>query len=332
LRENDEAVLRASVAAIRALPPLHVDEYDATPALLNLAHDEKQPADLRIEALAALPSRQTTLDNSSFEFLKANLESQKSSQQRSSAAFVLSRQKLSGEQLLSLTDELKQVGPMEVFKLLPAFDRATNETVGLKLIDSLKESKAAASLRTETLTNHISRFPESVKKKAGEFLASLATDAEAQKKHVDRLMEDLKGGDIRRGQVIFNGSKAQCSTCHAIGYQGGHVGPDLTKIGQVRTERDLIEAIVYPSATFVRSYEPMIVSTKSDEDYNGILKKDAPDEIILVTGPNAEVRITRNDVKEMRPGAVSLMPQGLDTQLTKQEMADLIAFLKATRW
>jgi putative heme-binding domain-containing protein len=113
---------------------------------------------------------------------------------------------------------------------------------------------------------------------------------------------------------------------------GGHVGPDLTSIGQVRTERDLLESIVYPSASFVRSYEPLIVHTRSDEEYSGVIKKDGEEEIELTTGPNAEVRIARSDITEMRPGTVSVMPAGLDQQLTPQELADLLAFLKATKW
>jgi len=335
LGEDDGAILRADIAAIRTLTPLAADgkKLNMIPGLTRLACNEKLPEDLRVEALAALPSRYWVLDEVTFGFLCQSLEPQKPLQQRNSAAFVLVHQMLTDRQLTWLAaEEIKRVGPMEVLKLLPAFERSTNEAVGLKLIESLKESKAAASLRAEILTNRIAKFPASVKKAADEFLASLNTDAAAQRKHIDELLAGLKDGDIRRGQAIFNSSKAACSACHAIGYAGGHVGPDLTNIGKARTERDLLEAIVYPSASFVRSFDPMIVSTKSDEDYSGILKKDSADEIILVTGPNAEVKIARADIKEMRPGAVSVMPQGLDTQLTKQELTDLVTFLKATKW
>jgi putative heme-binding domain-containing protein len=74
------------------------------------------------------------------------------------------------------------------------------------------------------------------------------------------------------------------------------------------------------------------VRTKSDEDYNGVLRKDSPDEVILATGPTTEVRIARSDIADMRPSTVSVMPTGLEQQLTKQELADLVAFLKATKW
>ena len=88
---------------------------------------------------------------------------------------------------------------------------------------------------------------------------------------------------------------------------------------------------MYPSVSFVRGYEPMIVVTKSGEDYSGVLRKDAPDEVVLATGPNTTVRIARSDIVEMRPGAVSVMPQGLDAQLSKGELADLIAFLQSLK-
>ena len=46
----------------------------------------------------------------------------------------------------------------------------------------------------------------------------------------------------------------------------------------------------------------------------------------------AENSIARADIVDMRPGTVSVMPAGLDQQLSHQELADLIAFLKATKW
>jgi len=128
---------------------------------------------------------------------------------------------------------------------------------------------------------------------------------------------------------VFNGSKAACASCHAIGYLGGQVGPDLTRIGKVRTERDLLEAIAFPSASFVQSYEPVLVATTDGRVFNGLVRGDTPEELVLATGPDEEARIPRDDIEAMQPGTVSVMPSGLDQQLTRQELADLIAFLRA---
>ena len=112
---------------------------------------------------------------------------------------------------------------------------------------------------------------------------------------------------------------------------GGNVGPDLTKVGQVRSERDLLEAIVYPSASLIRSNEPVVVATADGKVLNGLLRNETSDEILLVTGANQEARIPRADIEEIRPSSVSVMPAGLDQQLSTQELADLVAFLRACR-
>ena len=49
--------------------------------------------------------------------------------------------------------------------------------------------------------------------------------------------------------------------------------------------------------------------------------------MVLQTGAAAIERIARSDVAAIEPGTVSLMPQGYDTVLSPQELADLVAFL-----
>ena len=68
-------------------------------------------------------------------------------------------------------------------------------------------------------------------------------DAGAQRKHIEELLPLIAKGDIRRGHGVFYSAKASCSACHRLGYAGGTTGPELTHIGQTRTERDLLEAI-----------------------------------------------------------------------------------------
>jgi putative heme-binding domain-containing protein len=264
--------------------------------------------------------------------VRANLNPDVPLHLRNNATAILGRAKLSDAQFIELTQELRKSGPLEIGKLVELFEKGTSESVGQALVAALKEARGIAGVHPDRLKQVLSKYPETVRDQAKEVLAALNEDAAKQAATIDQLLPKLTDGDVRRGQAIFNSTRAACSSCHAIGYLGGNLGPDLTRIGQVRTERDLLEAIVYPSASFVRSYEPFIVTTKNGDDFNGVLRKDAPDEIILGTGPGAEMHIARMDLAEMRPGKVSVMPQGLNEQLTQQEVADLLAFLKATRW
>lgn len=327
-----EPVLRAVVAAVRAVPAPKTNATDFTPALLGVARDTVLPVDLRIEALAAIPGGALVCDAETFALLRTALDPARSPQQRNAATGVLARAALTEAQLLELAEVIRGVGPMEISRLLAAYDRSRSESVGLKLIASLKEARALSGLRPDMIAPRLTNYPASVQAQGREVIASLNTDAAKQNAHLDELAPTLKGGDIRRGQAIFNSPKTACASCHAIGYLGGNIGPDLTRIGEIRTERDLLEAIVYPSASFVRSYEPMIVATKGGEEFSGVVKSDSGDGLVLATGVGVLTRLARTDIVEQRPGTVSVMPQGLDAQLSRAELADLMAFLKATRW
>lgn len=285
----------------------------------------------RLDALASVPGGARDVSPEVFRFVIERLDSNNFAT-RSKAAAAAAKMKLNEEQLLQLAYHVRSVGPVELPQLLAAFETSTNSAVGQQLIGSLKVSGAIKWVSAEQLKKHLSKYPPEVKKAAEEAMAEANEDSAQQKENLEKILAELGGGDVRRGQAIFNSEKAACASCHAIGYLGGNLGPDLTRIGQIRNERDLLEAIVYPSASFVRSYESVIVVTKDEEQHSGVLRKDAPDEIVLATGPGVEVRIPRAQVVSTRPGAVSVMPQGLDQQLSKQEMADLVAFLKNTKW
>jgi len=332
LTGSDEAVVRAAISAARVLGQVKTNAPNFTDVLLRLGKDEKRPPDLRLEALAAMPGPLSPVEPELFGFLCSNVEPDKPVLTRNAAVGVLARAKLDREQLLALTETIKEAGPLEMTRLLAAFERSQAEEIGLKLVAALKESKGKSSLRPDILKTLFAKYPPSVREQAQGLCLELSADTAKQAAHLEELLPQLKNGDIRRGQLIFNSQKAACASCHTVGYLGGKVGPDLTTIGQIRTERDLLESIVYPSASFVRSYEPYIITTKSEETVNGVLKKDAPDEVVVATGPGAETRIARSEITDIRPGTVSVMPAGLEQQLSTQELADLLAFLKSTKW
>ncbi len=331
LQSSNPEVLRTAATTARRLQLPKTGSPELFQALLKIGESTATDSDIRLEALVSagkLENVSTTL----FNFLSDNVNPGKPWAVRNNAAIVLSKSKLDRTQLLQLADTLRIAGPMELGKLITPFAVADEEAVGMKLVENLKTAKAHSSLRVEALQPIISKYPESVQHEAAGLFAMLNADAGKQKEHLDQLLAELPKGDIRHGQAIFNNPKAACSTCHEIGYLGGHVGPDLTAVGTVRTERDLLESIVYPSASFVRSFEPMVVLTKDGEQYNGIVRKDTAEEVVLVTGAQTEAHVPRSDIQEMHQGTVSVMPQGLADQLSKQELADLLAFLKNTKW
>ena len=330
--DPDPELSRQAILTARVWADAKSPDDELNQALAKVGANENLAAATRIQALAAVGGGLKDADESIVHLLQDHIQPTHPVAVRRDAALVLSKAALDDSQLLSLAEALPSAGPLEIPILLAAFHRTKDETVCSSLLSSLQSCGRRHGLRAEILQPHFEKFPASLRDQAVAWLATLNVDAAEQKSRLDALLEELKDGDIRRGQAVFNSERAACASCHAIGYLGGDLGPDLTRIGQIRTERDLLEAIVYPSASFVRSYEPIVVVTESEEEYSGVLRGEASDAVILATGPGVETRIARADVVEMRPGRVSVMPGGLDEQLSKQELADLVAFLKATRW
>jgi len=322
---------RRAIATIRVLP-IGGDRSRALGELLRaIALDADRDPELRLAALSALPGGAGEIDSKILAFLRDNLDPDRPVSDRLAAADVLAIARLTTDQLRSLAGDVKTAGPLEVDRLLAAFGQTSEEAVGLALVAALEESPALAGLRPEALRPRLERFGASVQKQAAVLYEKLDAGIARQRAELEPLLSSLTDGDARRGQVVFNGTKAACASCHAIGYLGGRVGPDLTKVGAVRSARDLLEAIVLPSASFVRSFEPVVVATKDGRVFSGLLRKDAADEVVLTTAADQEARIARGDVEAIRPGTVSVMPAGLDKQLTRRELADLLAFLKACR-
>jgi len=328
---GDSELTTQAVAAARALPLTREHAGALTPRLLAIAGRAQAPAGLRLTALAAVPGGLSQVEPAVFSFLLGQLDREQPVAARTTAADVLARARLTPTQLDGVADALKTAGPLEADRLLTALEQSTDETLGLRLVKNLGISSALPSLRIDALKLHLAKFGAPVQSAAQGLYVRLNADIAKQKARIDELATRIASGDPRRGQLVFHSEKAACFTCHAIGYRGGNVGPDLTKVGQVRSERDLLEAIVYPSASLIRSYEPVLVATADGKVQNGLLRNETSDEILLVTGANQEARIPRADIEEIRPSSVSVMPAGLDQQLSTQELADLVAFLRACR-
>ena len=269
LSEKDTDLVRETVSTTTALPLPEEGADDLKSALLKVGRDVGREKSVRLQALAAVPEGPGSLEPEIFGVLIGSIEPSQPLALRSAGSTVLGKAQLIPEQLLTLTDSLRDVGPMELPKLLSAFSNSDDEMVGKRLLASLRESQSLGNLRPDQLQSSLLSFPKPLRDQAQELLTSLDLNIAQQKALLEKLLESCKGGDARRGQSVFNGSKAACSSCHEVGYLGGDLGPDLSRIGQIRSERDLLESMVFPSASFVRSYEPIVIETKSGEVHNG---------------------------------------------------------------
>jgi len=292
---------------------------------------------------AALGDRQRTLayygisdgllvpDEGEYGYLLSQLGAGRAFTQRSNAAKALAVARLTESQLDRLAKQLGSLGAAEAMTLLPAFGGGRGTTLGQALLAVLRQVSWLRGLDGAVLQKATEGFGKTVQGQAMDLLAKARAVPEDQTKHLRELADRLPDGDALRGKAVFRGPKAGCSICHSMAYHGGQFGPDLTRIGQVRKKMDLLEAIVFPGASLVRSYETMQVSLGGGDVLAGIIRDQGAGHVSLGISPEKTTRIERGNIRNIEPLNISLMPAGMDQVLTLQQLSDLIAYLEASR-
>jgi putative membrane-bound dehydrogenase-like protein len=326
LDDGDERVERQAVALIRAAGAGDFDD-----ALLRLSRDDAKSSELRVEALRAAAPRLAKMDGALFRFLLSCMEKDKAPLLRLSAAEAVGKSPLDDAQLNQLSPVLGGAGPLEMPRLIGVYERSKNVGVAKKLVAVLESAPGFQSLSAETVRKVLSGYPEEIRTQADPVVRKLEVDTAQMKARLDSMATVLEKGDPKAGREVFLGKKAGCTACHTVAGQGGKVGPDLSKIGSIRAGRDLLEAIVFPSATFARGFEPFLIRTKGGVIYDGLIARETPDAIYLFTSERVEKRIPRTSIDVIQQSKVSIMPQGLDNQISRDELRDLIAFLSSLR-
>ena len=328
LAHDDLSVRREAVATIKARSLGQFDQQ-----VMKLSKQSALPEELRIAALDCCAGRQRQLDGDSFALLAAHLTEKTEPLLRVAAARALGAASLAAPQLLELAKAIADAGPMLVPLLAPAYAKSRAAEVGLALVDALNRSPGAEALAADDLDKLLKNYPEEVHAAAKGLREKLAVRQQTQAALIAQLTNQLlqNPGNPERGRQVFFSKKVACYSCHRAAGKGGNVGPDLSQVGRYRWPRDLLEAIVFPSSTIIPEYRSYIVATKDSRLVTGMIVRETSDAIYLRTAELAEIRVARKDVDEITPSKVSIMPEGLEKTMTRQELSDLLEFLYQQR-
>src|SRR5258706_2651433 len=126
------------------------------------------------------------------------------------------------------------------------------------------------------------------------------------------------------GHEIF---RRHCTVCHRLDREGVPVGPDLFSIRNQSRETILSHIIVH-EYELMPGFANYLVETKDGRSLSGIIDAESPQSVTLRGALNQEEMIFRTNIVSITSSGLSLMPQELEKNMTRQEMADLIAYLK----
>jgi putative membrane-bound dehydrogenase-like protein len=302
------------------------------PGLTNLADSPKEDAVLRLEALRAVVARRPTLSRAAFDLLLQQVSDKDNPLGRLTAAEILGRSQLDDAQLRRLLTTLRGDALVSPAVLWPALRRSMTAATAAAVLDYLEAAVRHGFRPAEAEWQKLAEaLPAAERPHAARVHALVQVRAASQKARLGELEPLLAGGSAERGRAVFFGKKVACATCHSIGHEGGKVGPDLTRIGTVRSGPDLLEAIVVPSASIAQGFESYLAVTTDGRTVKGTMARQSADVVVLRDSSGAEVRLPRDQVQAMSRLPTSLMPEGLDRALSPDELRDLLAFLQSRK-
>jgi putative membrane-bound dehydrogenase-like protein len=300
--------------------------------LQAIASDPKQPLTLRLRALGAVTGLRLTPDT--FAMVRSVLASADSSAAaRIQAASMLATAPLKSENVTALAPLFASVGPIELKELLAIIRRLKDADETRTISRELAKNPVIGSQQESIYRSAFADKPPDIFETIILPALKKATEAaEARKRQLGPLADKVGAqGDASAGRAIYESGKGTCIACHQIGDKGRSIGPNLSKIGAIRTERDLLESILFPSNTLARDYEAHIIETADGQSTMGVIKSHTAEGLLVVDVAGLEKNIPHGQIVSDTQLTTSLMPMGLDQTLPENELCDLVAYLRSLK-
>lgn len=192
------------------------------------------------------------------------------------------------------------------------------------LVDAMEHKKVLATdldaIRRQRL---LSTKDASLRDRAAKLFADVVKPD--RQKIVETYQPALKlRGDAARGVQVF---ARICTQCHHFGGVGNAVGPDLASIGD-KSPETLLVSILDPNRAVEPRYVAYVLETKDGRTLSGVLGAETATSITFLQANVPPVQVLRTDISNLRSTGISLMPEGLESGLSQQDVADLIAHIR----
>ena len=299
--------------------------------LLEVYREKTNPPIIRLAAFSAIPPSTRPLNTDTLNDILPFAEASQPLPLQSLTVDLLVTSPWQTAQWREIPRVIGTLGSIHLRRVVTTLAKTNEQQTALNTLTALAKSPAATTLNPDEVQKLFEPLGTEVIAKTAPLIKRIETENQERIARIEQLLTKIETGDVTRGQKVFHSTKAACTACHRIAYLGGRVGPDLTRIGQIRTERDLLEAVLFPSASFVQSFEPVSIITESGQVYSGVIRDDNGHTIVLQMDAQKQIRLLHTEIEEQLSSPTSIMPAGLDKHLSDQQLVDLIKFLKASQ-
>jgi putative heme-binding domain-containing protein len=155
----------------------------------------------------------------------------------------------------------------------------------------------------------------------------LAASINADRQRVVTEFDDVLRltGDVSQGKKVF---EKRCAVCHQLGGMGHAVGPDLAALSD-KSSGSLLVAVLDPNRAVEAKFANYAAVTNDGLNYSGILVNETGSSVTLLGQEGKQQVLFRSNIELIESTGKSLMPEGLEKDATRQELADVFAFVRS---
>jgi cytochrome c oxidase cbb3-type subunit III len=135
-------------------------------------------------------------------------------------------------------------------------------------------------------------------------------------------------GNAENGARVF---QTTCSACHMVNGAGGHLGPDLSRIGSGRSRAVLMKKLRGPNDNIRPGYEPVTVVMRDGQRIRGVKKNEDEFSIQIMDLRQRIQGFPKANLSEVTEEKQSVMPIYGPDQLSDSDLQDLLRFLATLR-
>jgi len=197
------------------------------------------------------------------------------------------------------------------------------------LLRLAKEQKLPEDLRlSASLELNSAHWPE-IKNEAATLLPLPSTQNAQPLPPISQLIKML--GNPTNGAAVFRRDNVGCIKCHQLHGEGIDFGPNLSEIGTKLGKDALYESILDPSAGIAFGYEAWQIELKNGDEAYGLISSETEDEITVKAVGGVTTHYKKSDVVKRTKQKLSIMPAGLQQNMSAQEMVDLVEYLASLK-
>ncbi len=193
------------------------------------------------------------------------------------------------------------------------------------LLDAMQAGVVRPSALDALRRERLLKSPDAnIRQRAEKLLAGRSAD-KGRQAVLARYVKALAGPrDAGRGKEVFD---KQCAKCHQLEGEGYVVGPDLSVVSS-KSDEMLVTDVLDPNNVITVGFNNYTVVTDDGRIFTGVLASETATSVALCREEGKEQTILRKDIDEMEASPLSMMPEDLEKEVSPQNIADLIAFLR----